>query len=199
MDPTVKVIIIIIIVIAAIYFVNSLHVTQNIDTFVQSEYPVPLKDAYKPLLSAPDDRYVYYPDGNVYLLPYDYLDFNDPYHRWLYYFFPGFYYDYYPDYFPYYGGLGSYGNYGGYYGGFIYDGHINRQRGRGNRITYPGGSDHSGRGIHHPIGHPGRPIGHGGHPGSGGGRPSGHGGHPGFGGGRPGSGGGRSGGSGRGH
>jgi hypothetical protein len=165
-DPTVKVIIVAIIIIAVIYFVMSKQSppTQNIDDFVQRNYAIPLKYAYKPLLTAPDNRYVYYPEGNVYLLPYEYLDFNDPFNRWMYYHYYGFYSGYYPYYFPFVGGYnGNNNNYG--YGGFVYDGHVNRTGGgKGHRVVN-GIHDRSGRGIHsiiHPIS---RPVNH---PGSGG-------------------------------
>lgn len=38
-----------------------------------------------------DTRYVYYPDRNIYLLPLDKLDFNNPYHVWMYNAYPEFY------------------------------------------------------------------------------------------------------------
>lgn len=164
MNSTIKVLIIAIIIIGAIYFISSLNSTQ-IDTFVQSEHTPPLKNAYKPFLKAPDNRYVYYPDENIYLLPYDYLDFNDPYDLWAYYWYPGYYSSYYPNYYPFVGGYG--GNYGNY-GGFIYDANVSRNGGKGHR-TISGIHDRSGRGIHsiiHPNGHPGSHSGSGGHSGS---------------------------------
>ena len=61
---------------------------------------VPNEDAYLPFESPPDDRYIYFSDRNVYLLPYDYLDFSLPQHRWMYYHYPEFYYSYYNRYWP---------------------------------------------------------------------------------------------------
>jgi hypothetical protein len=158
MDLTVAVIIIIVFIIAVIYIINLLRSTpiQKTDTDIQ--YTPPSINAYKPLLTAPDNRYIYYPNENVYLLPYEYLNFNDPYDLWVYYYYPGFYSSYYRYFYPYIGGYRD-RNYGSY-GGFIYDENVPRGRGKGNRVTYPGGSDYSGRGIHHPIGHPGRPVNH---------------------------------------
>ena len=42
-----------------------------------------------------DYTYVYYPNDEVYLIPYDELDWSIPYHRWMYLHYPYFYNDYY--------------------------------------------------------------------------------------------------------
>jgi hypothetical protein len=63
---------------------------------------IPPEDEYIPIESPPNDTYVYFPDRNVYLLPYSYLDFNIPFHRWMYYYYPEFYYSYYDNNWPFY-------------------------------------------------------------------------------------------------
>jgi len=50
---------------------------------------------YQPMESPSDMRYVYYPEENVYLLPFEELDMTFPYHRWMYYHYPSFYSSYY--------------------------------------------------------------------------------------------------------
>lgn len=83
-------------------------------------YDVPQQTDYQPAKAQVDDRYVYVPDENVYLLPYDYLDFNNPYDRWMYYYYPSFYSPYYQSYWPFnYApwGWGTWGGYDGWYGG----------------------------------------------------------------------------------
>ncbi len=140
MVDTEKIIIIILLVIlilGAIYFVSPSFVLQNNNT-IQNKYEIPLKDSYQPLLVAPDNRYVYFPDENVYLLPFEYLNFNSPRDRWMYYNYNRYYSYYYPRYYPF---------RGDYYGRIVYDGHVNRNGGKGNRIYHRGGNDFSGRGI----------------------------------------------------
>lgn len=85
---------------------------------------IPSFDAYQIMEQPSDPRYVWVPEANGYLLPYDELDFGLPYHRWMYYYFPGYYSQYYDNNWPfdypwphdlYYGG-----SYGGDYGGDFY-------------------------------------------------------------------------------
>lgn len=81
---------------------------------------IPPADAYISIESPPDDRYIYFEPRNSYLLPFEYLDFTLPFHRWLYYYYPEYYYPYYDNYWPYYYPrryyYGYYDNDGGYYG-----------------------------------------------------------------------------------
>ena len=98
----------------------------NYDPYVSSpgspnSDDIPSKEAYQPILTRPDNRYVYFQQKQVYLLPCQYLDFSNPYHRWMYYYYPEFYYNCYPTTWPYsYPRRYHYGYYdphhGGYYG-----------------------------------------------------------------------------------
>ena len=146
---------------------------------------IPAQDAYQPIVTPLDESYIYYPDENTYLLPYDLLDLNLPYHRWMYYYYPNFYGSYYLNDWPfeypyYYGGYGGYGdggNYGGYYGGnrqYYQSGH----RGHGHGVNRGYGNVGAGHGIHTGYGSHGVGGGHrsGGHGGISGGHGGGHGG-----------------------
>ena len=62
---------------------------------------IPPFNAYQAPESPPDSRYVYLPDRQVYVLPFQYLDFSDPYSRWQYYYFPEMYSRYYQKFWPY--------------------------------------------------------------------------------------------------
>ena len=55
-------------------------------------YNVPDKNEFQPYIFPPDSNYVYYPDSGVFLLPVSKLNMNIPMHRWMYYYYPGFYY-----------------------------------------------------------------------------------------------------------
>lgn len=52
---------------------------------------IPSENDYQAPTTQVNNSYVYYPDSGVYLLPYDYLNYSNPYHRWMYYHYPGFY------------------------------------------------------------------------------------------------------------
>ncbi len=150
MIDTAKIIIIVLLVLlilGGIYFIFPSVVPQN-NNIQQNKYDIPLKNSYQPLLVAPDNRYVYFPDEHVYLLPYEYLNFNNPYDRWMYYNYNRYYSYYYPRYYPF---------SDNYYGRIVYDGHVNRGRGHGNRVVHHGSKDYSGRGIT-PIIAPTQPI-----------------------------------------
>lgn len=67
---------------------------------VTNTLEIPRQNAYQPLKSSPDARYVYCPYYNTWLLPYEYLDFSDPYDRWMYYYYPNFYSNNYRRYWP---------------------------------------------------------------------------------------------------
>lgn len=55
---------------------------------------IPPFNAYIPFESPPDPRYVFVPEIGVYLLPYQYLNFDNTFDRWMYYSYPGFYNQY---------------------------------------------------------------------------------------------------------
>jgi len=57
---------------------------------------IPPYNAYVPFESPPDQRYEYVSDLNTYLLPYQYLNFNLPFDRWQYLYFPSYYAPFYP-------------------------------------------------------------------------------------------------------
>lgn len=57
---------------------------------------IPAYNAYSPVESPPDQRYQYVPDVSAYLLPYQYLNMQLPYDRWMYYHFPSYYSPNYP-------------------------------------------------------------------------------------------------------
>ena len=86
--------------------------------FQNVENDIPPFEAYQPMESPSDPRYIYFSEQNVYLLPFDQLDFTFPYHRWMYYYYPAFYGQYYRNNWPFKSawGYGPY-YYGGYYGG----------------------------------------------------------------------------------
>lgn len=52
---------------------------------------IPEPNAYVPFETPPDPRYVFVKEIGIYLLPYQYLNFELPYHRWMFYTFPTFY------------------------------------------------------------------------------------------------------------
>jgi hypothetical protein len=60
-----------------------------------------MENAYTAPATQVDPRYVYVPNRRVYLLPYQYLNFSNPYHRWMYYYYPEYYGNYYNTYWPY--------------------------------------------------------------------------------------------------
>lgn len=68
---------------------------------------IPPPSAYVPFETPPDDRYVYFADRNVYLLPFDFLNFSLPFDRWMYYHYPEFYHSYYNVYWPFHSPSGS--------------------------------------------------------------------------------------------
>src|SRR3984885_5829294 len=83
---------------------------------------VPLKDSYVPFESPPDPRYVYFTPRHVYLLPYEYLNFDIPFDRWMYYYYPEYYWPYYDEKWPFnYPKRFYYGYYNGHYGGYYGD------------------------------------------------------------------------------
>lgn len=57
---------------------------------------IPPYNAYQLIESPPDQRYQYVPNVNAYLLPYQYLNMQLPYDRWMYYHFPSYYAPNYP-------------------------------------------------------------------------------------------------------
>lgn len=65
-------------------------------------YAIPDKNAFLPLSTPMDQRYVFLPNRNIYLLPYEYLNFREPFHRWMYYYYPTFYASYYNVNWPFY-------------------------------------------------------------------------------------------------
>ena len=62
---------------------------------------VPPEDAYVPFETPPDTTYKWFPERHAYLLPYDDLDFSKPFHRWMYYYYPEYYYPHYASMWPY--------------------------------------------------------------------------------------------------
>jgi len=63
-------------------------------------YAIPDKNAFLPLSTPLDQRYVYLPNINIYLLPFEHLNFEDPFSRWMYYYYPNYYAPYYNYYWP---------------------------------------------------------------------------------------------------
>lgn len=116
---TIHVIILVVVMLLLFYGISMSRPTEHMQTLVN---PIPDFNAYQPMESPADTRYVYYPEEGVYLLPFEELDMTFPYHRWMYYYYPSFYSSYYsydwPFNYPaddnrfYYGG-----NYGGDFGG----------------------------------------------------------------------------------
>lgn len=56
-------------------------------------YSVPNSTDFDPIKNKPNDNYILY--GDDYILPYQYLDFTIPSHRWMYFYYPSYYNDYY--------------------------------------------------------------------------------------------------------
>jgi len=107
-----------------------------IDHFDSETISVPVQNAYQPLTSAPNNEYVYVPEAQAYLLPFDDLDFSNPFDAWMYYYYPMYYSSYYPYYWPF-GSVGGWGGYAGPYGYSTYGAGIRRGRRGGRR----GGGD----------------------------------------------------------
>lgn len=81
----------------------------------------PVKEHFTAYVTQPSDsRYVYNSEYGVWLLPYNDLDFTNPYDRWMYYYYPSYYSSNYNNYWPY---------RNNYYGG----NYLNRNRYYGNR------------------------------------------------------------------
>ena len=125
-DNTVYVLIIVAVLIGIVLMSNRQKEWFDVPGINQNILPsdIPPFDAYQIMEQPSDPRYVWVPEANGYLLPYDELDFGLPYHRWMYYYFPGYYSQYYDTEWPfdypwphdlYYGG-----SYGGDYGGDFY-------------------------------------------------------------------------------
>ena len=128
---TIHIIILAVVMLLLFYGISMSRPTEHMQTLVN---PVPDFNAYQPMESPADTRYVYYPEEGVYLLPYEELDMTFPYHRWMYYYYPSFYSSYYsydwPFNYPvddnrfYYGGSygGDFGgDFAGYYGDYSID------------------------------------------------------------------------------
>jgi hypothetical protein len=95
-------IVIIILLVAIIIYVatqNSSNVRENFNNNDTND--IPPYTAYVPFETPPDQNYVYFADRNVYLLPFSYLNFNIPFHRWMYFWYPEFYSSYYKTTWPY--------------------------------------------------------------------------------------------------
>jgi hypothetical protein len=82
----------------------------HIDNFTGVIYDIPDENDYKPLHYRLDSRYVYDALDNVYLLPFEYLNFDNAYHRWMYHSYPAYYGTYYVHYYPFYGGYDGFNN-----------------------------------------------------------------------------------------
>lgn len=59
----------------------------------KNTYSVPNESDFSPIKTKIDDNYILYDDD--YILPYQYLDFTVPSHRWMYYYYPSYYSNYY--------------------------------------------------------------------------------------------------------
>jgi len=84
------IVVIILAVLAFIYWWNNGYMTEGLAQVGDVAIP-----NYQPMSSPPDNSWVYYPTQQIYLLPYDDLDWSDPYDVWMYYTYPEFYSQYY--------------------------------------------------------------------------------------------------------
>jgi hypothetical protein len=74
---------------------KSYNINQN-----DNLWDVPNENDYQPIHYPETSDYIYYPEYDSYVLPYNLLDFSLPYHRWMYFYYPEFYYGYYDTYWP---------------------------------------------------------------------------------------------------
>ena len=135
--------ILILLIVHSLYYdqcTTSPEVGGTIDHFDGETISVPAQNAYQPLTSAPNSEYVYVPQANTYLLPFDDLDFSNPFDVWMYYYYPLYYSSHYPYYWPF-GSIGGYGGYSGPYGYGFRRGIRRGRRGgrRGSRSVRRGG------------------------------------------------------------
>lgn len=100
MEKPVIIAIMVVSVIVAIMIVLQQWNTKTVEGFANSDniedLEIPAFDTYVPFESPPDPRYVYLEDVNAYVLPIEYIDLTQPFHRWMYYNFPSYYSPYYP-------------------------------------------------------------------------------------------------------
>ena len=97
------ILLVIIVIVGTLLYMTTPDDYDNVESFDQSGIidvepmlGIP-NDMYAPITIQPTDpRYVYSPEDQVWVLPYEYLDFNQPYDNWLFTSFPGFYGSYYP-------------------------------------------------------------------------------------------------------
>jgi hypothetical protein len=129
---TAFIVIIIIVLFIAIVTSNYVNNSTTISHFTPTDISIPTQDSFQPLTYPPSSDYVYFPDDNVYLLPFDKLDFNNPFDRWMYYYYPEFYFSYYDQEWPFVGVPIELTD--NVYGGpFWIDNEINRERDRERR------------------------------------------------------------------
>lgn len=93
-----KIILIIVAIICIILYTS--YDNPAVEYFTGIEYEVPSYDTFAQLLVAPDSRYVFDSNTQVFLLPFQYLNFNNPRHRHMYFYNPGFYFNHYPTFWP---------------------------------------------------------------------------------------------------
>ena len=83
--------ILLIVIVLILYVGTSQKTKENYSPY----YAIPDKNEFISISNPLDMRYEYLPNRNIYLLPYQYLNFDVPYHRWMYYYHPYYYGIYY--------------------------------------------------------------------------------------------------------
>ena len=91
MQSQTLIVILIICAVLLITYLCSQKEAEQFDQVVAGKYVVPAQNDYSPIQTAISPNYVYFPEDDTYLLPCKDLDFNNPLHRWMYYYFPEFY------------------------------------------------------------------------------------------------------------